>query len=178
MEINIFLVQLNVAGKEAVNQPVSKEKKAELESVLAEYCDVFAEPTSLPPKRTQYHRIHLKGAEPISVKPYRYLAVQKDAMEELVREMLDSGVIRNSTSPLSASVVLVRKKDGSWRMCVEYRELNKNTVQDKFPMPVIEELLDELHGARYFSKIDLRAGYHQIRMNDDDIIKTTFRTNT
>lgn len=97
-------------------------------------------------------------------------------MEVLIEQLLTSQMIRPSVSPFSSPVILLKKKDGTWRMCVDYRQLNSNTVKNKYPIPIIEDLLDELFGAKVFSKIDLRSSYHQIRMKAEDIHKTTFST--
>jgi len=130
----------------------------------------------LPPPRNHDHNIPLKeGSNPVNLRPYQRSSLQKDVVEHMVKEMLGSGTIQHGHIPFSSLVVIVKKKDGSWRLCIDYRALNQLTIKDKFPIPLIDELLEELVGASVFSKIDLRSGYHQIHMAPEDIYKTAFK---
>lgn len=151
-----------------------------IRKLLAEYADIFREPTQLPPFREHHnHRISLQeGANPVNQRLYRYALYQKNEIDKIVQEMLQSGTIQPSSSPYASPVVLVKKKDGTWRLCVDYRRLNELTIKNRFPIPLIEDLMDELGGSMIYSKIDLRAGYHQVRMEVDDIHKTAFKTHS
>jgi hypothetical protein len=134
---------------------------------------LFVDPVGLPPKRAHDHRIILKlDAQSVAIRPYRYPAAHKDELERQCAAMMEQGIVRRSDSPFSSPVLLVKKPDSSWRFCVDYRALNALTVKDAFPIPVV----DELHGAKFFTKLDLRSGYHQVCMRPEDVHKTAFRT--
>ena len=117
-------------------------------------------PPGIPPDRGLEHIIELEGAKPVITTRYRHPRHYKEEIEKTIKELLDMGYIRPSSSPFASSVVLVKKKDDTLQMYIGYRALNKRTIKNRYPIPRIDELLDELHGAIYFSKIDLRSGYH------------------
>ncbi|KAJ9524896.1 hypothetical protein QJQ45_002965 [Haematococcus lacustris] len=147
--------------------------------IVQEYADVFPSdlPHGLPPERSVDHRIELQQAKPPPARPiYNVSNSELAELKQQIGELLDKGFIRPSTSPYASGVLLVRKKDGSFRMCIDYRPLNRLTIKNKYPLPRLDTLLDRLHGAKVFSKLDLRQGYHQIRVAPEDIHKTAFRT--
>ena len=153
------------------------EEPDKVKALLGRYADVFAVPQGLPPSRGVEHRIELEeGATPPSRPTYRMSPTELDELRKQLKELTESGFIQPSKSPYGAPVLFVRKKDGSLRMCIDYRALNKLTVKNKYPLPRIDECLDRLAGAKVFSKLDLRAGYHQILVAPEDVPKTAFRT--
>ncbi|KAL0553911.1 hypothetical protein IC582_007815 [Cucumis melo] len=148
------------------------------EPVVRDYPDVFPEELpGLPPHREVEFAIELEpGTVPISRAPYRMAPAELKELKVQLQDLLDKGFIRPSVSPWGAPVLFVKKKDGSMRLCIDYRELNKVTVKNRYPLPRIDDLFDQLQGATVFSKIDLRSGYHQLRIKDEDIPKTAFRS--
>ena len=146
--------------------------------VVRKFSDVFPEDLpGLPPQRQVEFRIDLVArATPVAKSPYRLAPSEMQELSSQLQELQDKGFIRPSHSPWGAPVLFVKKKDGSFRMCIDYRELNKLTVKNRYPLPRIDNLFDQLQGARYFSKIDLRSGYHQLHLHEEDIPKTAFRT--
>jgi hypothetical protein len=146
--------------------------------VVEEYPDVFPEELpGMPPNRDIEFVIDLiPRTSPIAKRPYRMVASELAELKKQLGELQQSGFVRPSSSPWGALVLFVKKKDGSMRMCVDYRALNEVTIKNKYPLPRIDDLFDQLKGAKYFSKIDLRSGYHQLKIKESDIPKTAFVT--
>ncbi|KAJ9547520.1 hypothetical protein OSB04_020063 [Centaurea solstitialis] len=156
----------------------TEEKSIQDIPVVREFPEVFPEelPGLPPPRQVEFHIDLVPGAGPIAKSPYRLAPSEMQELSNQLQELLDKGFIRPSSSPWGAPVLFVKKKDGSFRMCIDYRELNKITIKNRYPLPRINDLFDQLQGATYFSKIDLRSGYHQMRVREEDIAKTAFRT--
>ncbi|GJR13388.1 putative reverse transcriptase domain-containing protein [Tanacetum coccineum] len=154
------------------------DKKQKEIVVVRDFPEVFSDDLSgLLPIREIEFRIELTpGATPVTKSPYRLAPSELEELSGQLKELQDKGFIRPSSSPWEASMLFVKKKDGSFRMCIDYRELNKLTVKNRYPLPRIDDLFDQLQGSQFFSKIDLRSGYHQLRVHEDDIPKTAFRT--
>jgi hypothetical protein len=146
--------------------------------VVCEYADVFLnELPGMPPDRDIEFAIELQpGTTPISKRPYWMPPIELAELKKQLQELLDKGFIRPSTSPWGCPALFMKKKDESLRLCIDYRPLNAVTIKNKYPLPRIDVLFDQLVGAKVFSKIDLRSGYHQIRIRANDIPKTTFST--
>ncbi|GJV01351.1 putative reverse transcriptase domain-containing protein [Tanacetum coccineum] len=166
----VFMIQ--VVEKKA------DEKRLEDIPVVKEFPDVFPEDLpGIPPVRQVEFQIDLiPGAAPIARTPYRLAPSEMQELSNQLQELTNRGFIRPSTSPWGAPVLFVKKKDGSFRMCIDYRELNKLTIKNRYPLPRIDDLFDQLQGSSVYSKIDLRSGYHQLRVRERDIPKTAFRT--
>ncbi|GJT53881.1 putative reverse transcriptase domain-containing protein [Tanacetum coccineum] len=170
----IFLA--HVTAKEVEDK--SEKKRLENVPIVQDFPEVFPEDLlSLPLTRQVEFQIDLvPGAAPVARAPYRLAPSEMKELSEQLKELSDKGFIRPSSSPWGAPVLFVKKKDGSFRMCIDYRELNKLTVKNRYPLPRIDDLFDQLQGLSVYLKIDLRSAYHQLRVREEDIPKTAFRT--
>src|ERR1044072_6362510 len=146
--------------------------------IVQDYMDVFPKDVpGLPPVReTEFSIDVIPGTGPISITPYRMAPAEMKELGNQLEDLSSKGFIRQSASSWGAPVLLVKKMDGKSRLCVDYRQLNKVTIKNRYPIPRIDDLMDQLRGAAVFSKIDLKSGYHQIRLKEEDIPKTAFRT--
>ncbi|GJT46239.1 putative reverse transcriptase domain-containing protein [Tanacetum coccineum] len=170
----VFLAQISAKKEEEK----SERKQIEDVPIVRDFPEVFPEDLpGLPPARPVEFQIDLvPGAAPVARAPYRLAPSEMKELSEQLQELSDKGFIRPSSSPWGAPVLFVKKKDGSFRMCIDYRELNKLTVKNRYPLPRIDDLFDQLQGSSIYSKIDLRSGYHQLRVREQDVPKTAFRT--
>ncbi|KAI3629418.1 hypothetical protein MIR68_012547, partial [Amoeboaphelidium protococcarum] len=178
----LFMKTLEVDEEE---QPDFTQVKSDLDTknhqklvgMLEEFQDVFKQKLSgLPSSRDIEHKIKLIDDQPVYRPPYRLSPREQEALEKQLAEMLDQGLIRPSSSPFASPVLFVKKKDGTLRMVIDYRMLNRKTVKDRYPLPRIDQLLDNTVGARVFSKLDLVIGFYQILMKSEDVHKTAFST--
>ena len=149
-----------------------------VDKIKDEFKDVFEPVDACPPARGGVdHVIRLQqGSSPSFMRPFRMSKHEEEECMKQVQDALGKGLIEPSCSPYGAPLLFVSKKDGSLRMCIDYRALNTITVRDRYPLPRIDDLLDRLHGCKIFSSLDLQAGYHQIRINDEDKPKTAMIT--
>ena len=145
--------------------------------LVQEFLEVFQEVPGLPPDRKIEFAIELvPGTAPISKAPYRMAPAELAELKKQLYELLDKALIQPSVSPWGAPVLSIRKKDGSLRLCIDYQKLNRVIVKNKYPFPRIDDLFNQLVGAAVFSKVDLRSGYHQLKIKKEDVPKTAFRT--
>ena len=145
--------------------------------MLSKYENIFGDlPLGRPPNKGVEHAIKLEiGTQIINMQPYRNPKRIQYEIEEAIKELLELDLLRPSSSPYASSVVMVNKKDGILRMCICFRSFNKNTLKNRYPIPRICEVMDDLHGSYFFSNIELRCGYHQIQMKEEDIPNIAFR---
>ncbi|GJU54376.1 hypothetical protein Tco_1228090 [Tanacetum coccineum] len=171
---HVFLA--HVTTKETENK--LGDKRLEDVPIVRDFPEVFSEELlGLPPTRQVEFQIDLMpGAAAVARTPYLLAPSEMKELSEQLQELSDKGFIRPSSSPWGASVLFIKKKDGSFRMCIEYQELNKLTVKNRYPLSRIDDLFDQLQGSSVYSKIDLRSSYHQLRVREEDIPKTTFKT--
>ena len=164
---------------EELNDDEEFIQDSKLKELVSNYNDIFPKelPKELPPRRKVEHEIRLENnSKPPSRAPYRLSFIEQEELKKQLKQLLDSKLIRPSSSPFGSPVLFVKKKENTLRMCIDYRALNNITIKNRYPLPRIDDLLDQLSQAKYFSKLDLTSGYWQMRVKDEDIHKTAFTT--
>nr|GFA80195.1 putative reverse transcriptase domain-containing protein [Tanacetum cinerariifolium] len=172
---NIDLMPVEMGSFDVIIEAEDKSKEKRLEDVpiVQDFPEVFlVDLPGIPPTCQVEFQIDLvPGAAPVAWAPYRLALSEMKELSDQLKELADKGFIRPSSSPWGAPILFVKKKDGSFRMCIDYRELNKLTVKNRYPLPRIDDLFDQLQGSSVYSKFDLRSGYHQLRIREEDIPK-------
>ncbi|GJX96113.1 transposon ty3-G gag-pol polyprotein [Tanacetum coccineum] len=173
----ILLRPMESSNKVSALTLSSSHIKNQLENVIAAFLTLFEDICDMPPNRVIEHDIQLIADSTLpNIGMYRNSVLENDEIKRQVEELLKSGVINPSSSPCGSPIILVTKKDGGWRMCVDYRALNKITIKNRYPLRRIDDLLDQLKKAVFFTKLDLKSGYHQVRIREEDTWKTAFKT--
>ena len=167
----------NTAILALITEKASKEKKLMDIPIVCEFPEVFPEdfPGVLPTRQVEFRIDLALGAAPFARASYRLAPTEMQELSNQVKELLDKGFIRPSFLSWGAPVLFVKKKDRTFCMCIDYRELNKVMIKNRYPLPRIDDLFDQLQVSSYYSKIDLRFGYHQLRIQEEDIPKTAFQ---
>ena len=154
----------------------SSTRQQQMDKVVEEYGDIFTSPTGVPLHCQVKHPIDLTLGVPLPNGPiYRRSVLENDEIKRQIQELLQKGHIQPSSSPCGNPIMLVQKKDGTWRLCINYRALKKITVRNRYPIPWFDDLLDQLKWEKYFSKIDLKSGYHQVPIEPSDVWKIAFK---
>jgi transposase InsO family protein len=162
--------------KESVGHLTNGRERKQVESILTKYGQIFDASKATTINTTVKHTIEIRNTRPIAQRPYRKTSAQEKIIAEMCEQFYRDNIIRPSQSPWSSPVVLQKKKDGSWRFCIDFRKLNEVTEKDNYPLPRIQEILDALNGSKYFSKLDFQGGYHQVSIDELDKPKTAFIT--
>ncbi|XP_039811591.1 uncharacterized protein LOC120674480 [Panicum virgatum] len=177
VQLDNLLIQVCVLTDSVVQQSELSLLPLDIRLLVDQFGELFEEPSELPPSRACDHDIPLiPGARPVNIRPYRYPPALRDEIEKQVADMLQKGLMQPSSSSFSSPILLVKKKDGSYRFCVDFRHLNALTMKSKFPVSVFDQLMDELASASWFSNFDLWAGFHQILLKPGEEFKTAFQT--
>lgn len=155
----------------------STQQQRSMDQIVAKYQNLFKLPTGVPSHCQARHSIDLIPETPLPHESvYRRSPLENDEIKRRIQELIQKGHIRPSASPCGIPIVLAKKKDGTWRLCIDYQELNKITAKNRYPIPRIDDLLDKLRGGKFFTKIDLKHGYHQVPIDLEDVWKTTFKS--